>query len=575
MVLPEGGPSSKTSRPTTPKLAGLAAAVAVLAGAVFALGQATAPPEDLAAAASTTTTIELLIRPTTTTTFDLENFTVAEIATGDRLSWIRSPAIGDVWPIDLVEHDDRLYLFTSTDSATPRSRFNDVQVWASDDAIAWHRVGAVGGPAHIVRKVESVGERLVALGRRVDDGSPVVWFSDDGAVWTATDLPTVASEHQVATATWLTGAAELDGRLVITGTVDTDLELTLRQYIPAEIIGHPKQHSIGFGLDQGPDGRVIRVYGPLGLVGYSASLDELGIDDETANTLFHRSQSSSGRIWVSDDKGASWALSELDSGWVGSMWPASDSSLVASVWNQSGPTLSRTEDGITWVPLDTSSDAQVVATWNGLLIGISGNVHVVRSSNGQNWNFLGTGELLPDQLSWNLSPLAAGPGGLAVVASHWDPGEARDPASVIVQKDGHTLTLDYAAGVATVIGSGQAVTIPMWSATESDLATVDFVDEQVTFHDPETGDGMVSFDFATLEKAEAASFGRPGSVDHALLVTRQSGWAVLDLAEEIGDDQRVMLMHVFGDRLVLVTHPLDFSGRVGLSLPSIRSAVLR
>lgn len=113
----------------------------------------------------------------------------------------------------------------------------------------------------------------MALGHRIEDGSPRVWISPDGVEWTGSDLPPVNLDDHSPTIARLTDVAQLGDRLVVTGTAYADPHRAIIDSLPPEIADVAERY--GMGLSEGPDGGVLELFGPFGIVGYTATLDEL------------------------------------------------------------------------------------------------------------------------------------------------------------------------------------------------------------------------------------------------------------------------------------------------------------
>lgn len=553
MVLPEGSPTPATDRPTAPRVAAVGAAVVLLLGALVVLGQVTAPPEEVAIGVSTTTT-EPISQPTTTTTIDLEEFSVSDITTGDRFGWINAPGVGRMWPLDLVHHEGQLYLFGSTAHPHRQSESGALRAWVSENGIKWVSLGEVAGNGYRVHRVVSTTAGLFALGARLEDNAPHIWSSSDGDSWVAEELPK-GGETGTGEFVRLSAVTELDGRLLVFGTVLGDFFGEIAKHLPEEVADHLPY---GLSWSRGPDGYRVSVHGPLGITGFSATLDELGISDEVATSFFDLSRRPEMAYRWSSRDGTDWEVEESDIWAVENFWPGPDGLLLAS----SGPRVWSSSDGLEWEGHGTSSRAhiheiQIREFWEGLLIGSGIGEHLFQSQDGIEWEQAGTGDLLPDQLQWHLDPVAAGEGGVAAVATAWHRVATQEPSPVIIEKEGHTLTVDLRGGIMTLDDpDGLTITGPLLSSDEpSELVTVDFIEEQVTFHHPETDEPMVSFGFATLERVETSATSLELDTGKALLFAPDGEkWSLQDLSTVMGDDDRIADMAVLADRVILLTY---------------------
>ena len=568
MVLPEGTRESEGNRPKTVIAIG---AAFLLVLATVALGLATAPGEESAPEAATTTTSdESLQLPTTTV--EPEAFSVSDIATGERLSWRQAPPLGSGSPIELLGHNNQIFLFTSEPGTALWGTPRGMEVWVSDNGVQWDRIGGLEGSHYAVAGVASVGKDLIALGYRIEDGSPHVWVSPEGVEWRASELPPAEFDPDQFPATInLTDAALLDDRLIVVGTAYVDPMRTIIEHLPSEFADLAGRY--GIGLSEGPEGRVIQVHAPLGIIGYSATLEELGVPEETADRFFHGPSTEQSFIWTSTD-GNDWSVAELGELFVGDLWAQADGTLMASGWSNSGPRVWSSPDGLSWEPVDRSS-VMVADSWNGTLIGSRHGWDLVRSTDGSEWESLGTSELLPLALDWNLHPIDIGEAGIAAIATTWVEQAPRLRSPTTIEIDGHILEIDHGSGVLTVKeGVSEVLRVLLWDDTANDAVTVDFATETVTFLSPDSTEEILTVDFATLVEAEMASY-NPNNGERALLLGDSDGeWSILDLSEELGDQEWVAMMRMLGDRLVLVTYEAPWvTGQV--PEVSIRVANLR
>lgn len=565
MVLPEGTRESEGTRPKT--LIAVGAALILLL-ATIVLGIATAPDDVTARESTTTTAGEPLPQPTTTTTIDIETFTVGDIATGERLSWWEAPRLDAQWPIELLARDGRLYLFTSNRQSHPRYLSSGLQVWVSDDGIAWERVAEVSEAS--VTSIAAAGDRLVAMGTHIEDDWPHLWISENGVDWSVSRLP-MNVETAVPISTWMADAAMVADRLVVTGSGYPNPQAVIMDRLPPDVADFADRY--GMSLSGGPDGRSIEIYGPMGILGYSATMEELGIDEETAVILYEGSSEDSTFVWSSVD-GVDWTVDETSGPHVERMWNAGAGELFASGWDHTGPAIWSSADGITWSRLD-SRLVNVVDSWDGWLLGTRNDRDVVLSRDGQEWQSVGTDNALPQSLDWYLWPVAMGPGGVAAVATTWVPSEdaASEPTSIEI--DGQTLTIDQNTGDLTIEGAMGSSVIPLWGQADPEQVKVDFANERIRFMDVDADVELLSVSFERLREVEMSLYGQVAFEHRALLVNRgDNGWRIFDLAEEMGEGVGVLMIRVLEDRMILVTHAIP--SRFSESPPawSIRVATL-
>lgn len=549
MVLPEGSGQPEDSRPK--RLVALSV-VLVLLSATIALAVATSPADEVALGTTTTTSGEPLPEPTMTTTIDIDSFSIGDVATGERLSWREAPPIGASWPLELLEYRGSLYLFTSDGTPGPRITSTGMQVWNSQDGIQWNEIGEVTEAA--VSAVAATDEQLIALGSHPRDGSPHIWTSIDGVDWTPSRLP-VDIDSELPTSTWLTDAIVHDDQLILVGSVYPDPQRLIIDRLPPDITDHLDRYGMGF--NDGPDGPTIEVYAPLGVVGYSASIEELGVDDEIADALFRSSPSEDTYVWRSYD-GAEWVVSDGNGPFLENLWTAPGGELLASGWGNSGPIIWSSPDGVSWDRTD-SSMVDVVTSQNDRLIGVRNGADLVGSDDGRSWDSLGSEAVLPQSLPWHLEKVDANSAVIAAIATAWIPyrGASASEPPWTLGVSGYTITADYDTGQITVEGPGGRSVVPMWADNTRDKVTVDWTRETMTFHDPVGEVELVTVDFEILREAEMAFYGARDFGLQALLLSRSDrNWAILDLAEEIGDREHVSMLRVFDDQMILVTSPI-------------------
>ena len=577
MVLPEGAPSPKTGRPARWKLGGIVAASFLTAAAALVLLNSTAPvPESAQTTIGFTTTTDALLSPTTsstTTTIDFENFTIGAIATGERLSWFRAPTFVSGWPIALVPHDGQMWLFIATSAARQSWSGAGLSAWVSSDGIEWRSMGVVASEEFSVTGVEAVGDRMVAVGSRLSDGTPFVWVSRDGSGWTVSSLPIDADVGASRHRTWLTGVAGVGESLYLSGFVEPDWQAEIVDLLPPEVAEYVV-HNYGLGYSDLGDGvRSVEVYGPLGIIVFSATMTELGVDPETASRAFDGSPTDTSYIWSSEN-GRTWSDVKLEGLWVQEITALPDASLFVNAGDFRGNGIWVSRDGSNWERLSSGAQMRLIGTWNGKLL--AGNdLDLLVSSDGDDWESLGTDELLPWPLYWQLNPVATGEAGLAVIASTWPENSSRQPTTVTVNRDGSTLTFDPTIGEVTVSDGEHTVSVPLWTGTITDVVEIDFATDEIDFIHPETREVVGTFTPEDLRRSETTAFGYDPGV-HGLLHTKTGDqWSIIDLAEGIGPQSRVLMMEYLGDQLVMVTtssfpsipeQPLRFSVRVA-SLP--------
>ena len=555
MVLPEGTPTHETDRRRAPALGAVGIALLALLAAALALGRATTPPELVLAGSTTTTDLAPIVPPTTSTTIDPETFSIRQIATGDSFIWFRAPPLEPRWPIEMLEHEGSAYLFASSLPPRGLTHGGGLEVLVSTDGISWRSLGQVIGDEYVINGVDSTRGGLIATGNHIETGTPHIWTSVEDKEWQISDLPDEAVEEELPAFAKPTVAAMFEGRLVVLGNAQSDLLSLIEKSLP-ESITPADINRYGFEISERD--RVLRIHGPLGLVGYSESLERLGIDQTMATWLLYTARTEKSLAWTSADA-ADWDLNSFHAFYIDHIWHGSDERLFASGSGVFGPMVWSSNDGRSWERIGSSSIGQAQVMWRDRIIATTRDHHLLQSSDGLQWDYLDTGDLLPRELSWDMGPLGAGEAGLAVVATVRR--EARQtPMAIVMERDDGVLTIDPLSGTLTVSGEDTSVlTIPLWSGEPSDSVQVDFGDRRVTFTSPDSGEEILTVDFATLDQAERLMRSTSLGGERALLSTQDGEtWTVQALSDEVGSDV-VDRMVVLQDRVILLTHPLTVS----------------
>lgn len=552
VVLPEGTPTPQRDRPRAPTVVAVGIALLALLAATFALGQATSPPEDVVADSTGTTEIAPIVPPpTTTTTVDPATFSVRDIATGQNLIWFQAPSLEGRWPIDMLEHEGSVYLFATSIPPRGSTHGGGLEALVSNDGVEWKSLGAVIDSEYAINGVDSTTAGLIATGNHIETDAPQVWTSTDGMEWRISDLPDETAEEELPAFARPTAATRFEDRLIVLGNAQSDLLSLMEERIPEDVAAADIAR-YGFGVSERD--RALRITGPLGLVGYSESLDQLGIDDAMATWLLYTAETEEGLAWSSRDA-VNWDSSSFFAFHIENIWHGADGRLFASGLGVFGPMVWASNDGRTWERLGSSSIGGVQVMWRDKLIATTDNHHLLQASDGSNWEYFDTGDLLPAELSWDMGPVAAGEAGLAVVATMRR--ESDRTTTVVVERDGHIVTMDPLTNTLTVTGGGQdALTVPLWSGEPSDSVQIDFANEVVVFKSPDSAETLLSVDFATLDQAERLMKTAGVDEEDALMFTEDgSTWTVQALSDEIGPDVVVDRMVVLQDRIVLLTHP--------------------
>lgn len=531
-------------------------ALLALLTAALVLGRATTPPEQIAEGSTSTTEIAPIVPPTTTTTVDARTFSVRDIVTGKNLIWFRAPPIEPRWPIEMLEHEGSVYLFTTSMPPEGSTSGGGLEGMVSTDGISWRSLGEVIDVEYVINGVDSTEGGLVATGNHIETGTPHIWTAVDAGAWQISNLPGEASGEDLPAFARPTVATMFDDRLVVLGNIQSDLLSLLEERLPESVA---PADIARYGFEISEQDRVLRIHGPLGLVGYSESLERLGIDQTTATWLLYTAQIEESLAWSSANA-VDWDLNSFHAFYIDHVWHGPGERLFASGSGVFGPMVWSSIDGRTWERLGSSSVGQAQVIWRDRIIATTGDHHLLQSPDGLNWGYLDTGDLLPPELHWDVGPVAAGDAGLAVVATVQR--EAREtPMAVVVERDEGTLAIDPLTSTLTVSGAdGSVLTVPLWSGEPSDAVHIDFIERQVTFTSPDSGEEILTVDFETLDRAESLIRATGLAGEGALLFTEDGeAWTVQALVDEIGPDMVVDRMVVLQDRMILLTHPVAVS----------------
>lgn len=508
--------------------------IAILA-VVWSTGRS--DPSDAEAVAMTTTTTTT----TPTTTIEAESDPILRL--GQPLSWQPAGSIEGAWPLSVVEHEELLYLFT-TDGIDFGSRGGKgLDVWVSDDGRSWEPRGRVVPPPHQVQTVISTSRGLIALGTSGEDGSPRVWMPSDGGVWSELELPTDVSGAPAGSRTYFQTAWAGDELLLVFGGTHVDIEQILLDALPEAV--RPAVGSYRYGMGYGGDPFHVTIQGPLGIVVFSATAEELGLSQEQVELLEGQWTGTPVTVWSSLD-GESWAKFEMEASSVNSVAAHPSGGLMMVGYGMRGePATWTSSNGFEWEPGDSIGMPDSVIAWNGGLIGTryaGSHPDLIHSDDGEEWESFGVDRLLANDLSWYFAAPSAGGTGAAVVAHGYDPSsESFEPAPVVLEKDGYTLT-KASIGDTLVLERDDSVVLQVSSSSAQvgEGVNVDFETETITFSDPETDRALVTFTFEEIEQAEMAAFGGPEPERHVVLFTQDgSEWSVQEMGRIVGEDRTV------------------------------------
>jgi hypothetical protein len=562
VVSPEGT-GTQPDRPRTGRGALLAVAALVIAAGFGVLG-ALSPAEEIAVETTTTTTT-----PATTTTvfgapIDLDNFDVGQIVTGEPLELTRAATIEEGYPLALVEQDDGFYAFVTTTSEWLPSRAG-LLAWHSLDGARWSPLGMVIDDGFQVSRVIATDEdSMLAVGVSIDDGTVMMWRSDDGVVWDATRIGEgsgSAYQRTIPTAVGISGDT-----IVVATTNGDDLHGLVERALEGSGIDVDLSRW-GWGMETEPDGSAtVVVTGPLGIEIARVPIDGTDLSDEERRFLEtgFTSGPADSKVWVFDP-GSGW-FEQVIVGMYGveSISPRPSGGLVARGWGNSGMVTATSEDGRVWDRVGGTTDGPWTSVhWGELLVGPDDMSvsELLISDDGQTWEQAGLAPRFPVAINWSTYPLGAGPAGVALVVSGSSAGpqiETPDPSVLATDKD-HTIILDPNAGRLTIVAGGVSHTWHVYGAGPPDDILVDVAEETIELLDSEAGISFGRVTFDEIQRAEneffASNFNR-GHEHRALVFTPDTEtWVIQDLADSIGPQATVTNLMVGSDRLMAVVLP--------------------
>jgi hypothetical protein len=561
VVSPEGT-GTQPDRPRTGRGALLAVAALVIAAGFGVLG-ALSPAEEIAVETTTTTST-----PATTTTvieapIDLDNFDVGQIVTGEPLELTRAATIEEGYPLALVEQDDGFYAFVTTTSEWLASRAG-LLAWHSVDGGQWSPLGMVIDDGFQVSRVIATDEdSMMAVGVSIDDGTLMMWRSDDGVVWDAARIGEGSGSTYQRT---IPTAVGISGDTIVVATTNLD---DLQGLVEHALEGSGVDVDLGrwgWGMETEPDGRAtVVVTGPLGIEIARVPIDETDLSDEERRFLEtgFTSGPADSKVWVFDP-GSGWSEQVIVGMYgVESISSGPSGGLVARGWANSGMVTATSEDGRVWDRVGGTTDGPWTSVhWGELLVGPDDMSvpELLISDDGETWEKAGLASRFPLAIHWSTYPMGAGPAGvaLAVSGSSSSPQmEALEPAVFVTDK-GHTITLDANNGRLTVEAGGETHTWHAYGAASRNDLLVDLEEETIELLDPDAGISFGRVTFDEIQRAEDEFYRSPPQVEEhrALVFTPDTeDWVIQDLADSVGSEAAITNLMVGTDHLFAIVLP--------------------
>jgi hypothetical protein len=487
----------------------------------------------------------------TTSTFDLESFTMADIALGEPLQWGQVMAIDDGYPLSLTEHAGSWFLFSNESDGGLRA-------WRSGTGVDWEPLGQVIGVEHTFDTgVVSDGNELMALATGENRSGSVLWRSDDGTDWHMTQIELVSGDGSTEVFPHAIGG---NGEIYLISGSGGSTPDPVYERLAAAVGDLVDLDDYGWSTDVVGEEITFIVYGPLGIPLVTMSADEVGLTSPEREQIIrdYSGVRQTAHMWRSTD-GVAWEETEIEEvEWIDSIASTPDGRLLAFGYQPfSGARIYRSPDGIDW---EISSDVlqpYSVQKWGDLLVGIGGGVEpsVMVSADADLWEDIRPADVFPRSISWQMDVLGAGPGGIAAQVTGWADGPMPDPGEpvILVADNGYELSLDFNAAIRLTSPDGED---QVWSTTgltekhaHADLATGEMV-----FTNQETGEEVARFDLEELMAAENEYWSNQdsGPTYNALVFTPDgSSWTIQDL-QEVAVDSYLQWLEVTNEHVVAV-----------------------
>lgn len=517
------------------------------------LGVLTSPDPE-AVVDTSTTTIEFLDRP-----IDFDHFTVEQIEIGAQPEWAKVADIEAGWQTSMVSQLGLLYLFAPS-TRLPGDASSGLGVFRSFDGSKWEEMGKVISSDGYFVGGAATPFGLMALETGSTDGSLAVWRSTDAVHWDKTIIEQ-ADDAYLSLYSQAIGAT--DSMAVVAGAAYEDATPMLGDRL--------QEHGLDVDLlmagwslvPRGTESDLV-LYGPLGIPAMSIPAAELGLTEEEQRLLQGIGPANPDVMAWSTTDGSTWVASTIEgAGWIDSITPAPDGSLLAFGSSNAGNAVWRTYEGVVWEELPYGLRAQTAQPWRGQLVGLSsfGSPEVLVSPDGETWTELGLADYFPRRISWSSMGLATSASGIAVSMQGRSPAltsPGAEPEPVVLERGGVSLTFDLDQGLIHLDDGETVRSWRVWGGSEprDDLA-VDLIEETITFHD-ETGTELATITFDELNEVESGYWASayPNDTFGALALSRDgSTWSIQDLDTAFGETSQVMEIALTVDTLVAVVAP--------------------
>lgn len=509
-------PKAARNRGPAIGLLGLAALVAILA-----LTQPDPPP----VAEATTTTIGRPSSPTTT---------IAVIAQAEPL---RFQAV-DLDGIPLAVGETRDGEMVVIRSRFTHLGFEEADVLISRDGLSYEPIAkAVPSGSRIY------GAQIGATGMFIHgqdrSGAPTVWRSEDGRSWTSSVV-----EPEGRWPIYTLGVSET----LLLALRYSDSMTEVQEVVADRFDGLPIEYE--FSSSSGGPTRLI-VRSPLGIAVGSFTLEELGLPADLLDAP------GTPKVRASTD-GVEWYDATLPFPPSGEMFQGDDGELWAPAYDDFTTRIFSTTNGIEWTErADLRRSGSYVQPWRGGYVSASESLELGLSTNGLSWHRTSFRDHFTNPGEWNFNTLAAGEGGLAILADRYNRGirSGRGVEEPYVDFEREGLLVRVRPERVQVFGddrSSPLVELGRWTDVVSPNATYDPGSRELTIHHGPDREPLLTLTIDELIEMEFEAIDEMSFEDlQQVLLTSSDGcaWTVQEL--DLPSKSYTFMTEVAGDRVVL------------------------
>lgn len=496
------------------------------------------------------------------TPVDLDDFSIDQIETGPPFDWKPVAIAEDAFPHTLLEHRDQLYVFASSaeGGAAPPS---GLQAWRSDNGVAWNFLGTVISEDHQISSIASTEVGLIAVATNDSDERIHLWGSVDGIAWSEI-VDSIPVGDDPITSFQSSAVFADDEMVVVAGSTALDGLRLFEQHFRDTTRTEVDLSGLTVGWEHVGGDLTMVVRGPLGILAHQIPASDLGLTQEQTDWIsgYIGGQGDRAVVWTTRMNG-DWESAEIEGAfWLTSLTTGPEGELIAFGYgNTTGAW--RSSDGVNWEPeSNEAGDLYLAEPWADGFIGFGytgSGEDVLVSERGDAWEPAGLSALFPRGLGWYSSGLGTGKGGIAVVAEIWLEGSPPfDSGRSTIEKDGFTVTVNHESGNVTLESDDHRRSWGMWSSQPPDDVEIDIPTRSITFHDPESGETLVSFTMDELRDLElrARVFELEGNVVFSFSTDAET-WSLQDMGDEIGESARVLDLEVTDERVVALVADRD------------------